>query len=189
MANVDRVNGLSPAGHITAGSYNGQSREYITKSDGSAIAVGDPVLITGTGDVEGRAEVDLAGVDAASITGVCVGVVVDAAIPATVHPGYAPASTVCKVMVCDDPGVLFEVQEDGNMGVVAIGETINHVTAGINTTTGTSGVEIDSSDTGTGLSFRVISGVRRVGNDPTTANAKWLVQINEHTRNSVAAGV
>jgi len=191
MANVDKVNGFKPVGHLVTGSYNGQSRAYSVASDYAVdLFVGDPVKLSGTASTAGLPEVELAEVNATTIVGIIVGFDVLAPSGASEHPGYHPASTAGVIQVCDDPLVIYEVQEDGvggAMGLVAVGETCNHVTAGGNTTTGASGHELDSSDVGTGLSFHILGFSQRVDNEPANVNAKVLVKINEG--NYIPAGV
>ena len=189
MANVDRVNGFRPVGHLVTGSYNGQSRAYSVAADyATALFVGDPVKLSGTANADGIAEVELAEVNATAIVGIIVGFDVLAPSGVSEHPGYHPASTAGIIQVCDDPLTIFEVQEDGNMGIVGVGETANHVNAGGNTTTGASGAEIDSSDVGTGLSFHILGFSQRVDNQPANANAKVLVKINESAYMGVGTG-
>lgn len=184
MANVDRPGGFVPVGHVITGSYNGQSREYkVASSYGTALGVGDPVKYSGTGDsVTGLPTVERAAAGD-KMVGVIVGFKVDPAVAATIHPGYLPASTGGTVLVCDDPWVIYEVQEDsdsGNIAITAIGEFADHVvTAGVSTTTGRSNVELDSSDAGTGDGWRILGLVQRPDNAVGT-NAKWLVLMNEH---------
>ena len=191
MANVDRVNGFKPVGHLVTGSYNGQSRAYSVAADyATALFVGDPVKLSGTSNTDGIAEVQLAEVNATTIVGIIVGFDVLAPSGATEHPGYHPASTAGIVQVCDDPFTIYEVQEDGDggaMAITAVGETCNHVNAGGSTTTGASGAELDSSDVGTGLSFHILGFSQRVDNEPGSVNAKVLVKINEG--NYMPAGV
>lgn len=188
MANVDRPSGFRPVGHLVSGSYNGQSRAYSVAADyATALFVGDPVKLSGTSNADGIAEVELAEVNATTIVGIIVGFDVIEPSGATFHPGYHPASTAGIVQVCDDPLVIYEVQEDGNMGLVGVGETANHVNAGGSTTTGVSGCELDSSDVGTGLSFHILGFSQRADNEPANANAKVLVKINEG--NYMPAGV
>jgi len=189
MANVDRVNGFSPVGHLGSSGYNGQSREYaVAASYATALFVGDAVKLTGTGNSDGVPYVEQAAAGD-TMVGVIVGIKVDRADLNTEHPGYSTASTVGTVSVCDDPKMVFEVQEDGNAGVVAIGNTFDHVVAAGSTTTGASGMEMDSSDVGTGAGWKVVGASRRTDNEPANSNAKWLVMINEHSFDSAVAGV
>jgi hypothetical protein len=180
-------------GHISGSSYSGRVREYSVKSDyATAIFVGDAVSLTGAANTDGVGNVDIAAAGEI-ITGICVGIKVDAAVAATVHPGYLPASTGGTIFVNDDPGALFEVQEDsvgGAAGVVAVGNVFNHTvaTAG-DTTTGMSGHELDSSDVGTGTGFVIVEASRRLDNEPANTSAKFIVKINEHSYGSDAAGV
>ncbi len=181
MSNVDRPGGFVPVGHLQTGNYNGQAREYrVAASYATNLFVGDPVKLTGTADAtDGVATVEQAAAGDRMV-GVIVGLEVDRAVAATEHPGYLPASTGGTVWVCDDPYVIYEVQEDGNMGVVGVGNTADHLMTAGSTTTGRSNAEIDSSDVGTGAGWQVLGFSRRKDNE-VGANAKVLVKINEHS--------
>jgi hypothetical protein len=166
---------------------------YHVKSDyATAVFVGDAVSLTGAADTNGVGDVDICAAGEV-ITGVVVGIKIDPAVAATIHPGYIPASTGGYVYVSDDPNALFEVQEDsvgGAAGVVAVGNVFNHTvaTAG-DTTTGLSGHELDSSDVGTGTGWVIVEAVQRVDNEPANTSAKFIVKPNEHSYGSDAAGV
>ena len=96
---------------------------------------------------------------------------------------YHPASTAQFINVLDDPDMLFEVQENGTMGVGAVGRNVDLVSGTGSTTSGYSGWQIASAglNTTATLQMRVIAPVRRANNDPTLANAKWLVSFNLHS--------
>jgi hypothetical protein len=183
MANVNRVNGFKPVGHLVTGTYNGQSRAYsVAATYATNLFVGDAVKLSGTADAQGRAEVEAAAAGD-RVVGVIVGFDVIQPSGVTEHPGYHPASTAGVVHVCDDPLTIFEVQEDGDggaAGVAAVGNTADHIVAAGSTTTGASGMEIDSSDVGTGSGWHILGFSQRADNEPANANAKMLVKVNEH---------
>ena len=189
MANVDRVNGFHPVGNVVTGSYNGQSRPYsVAAGYATALFVGDAVSMSGTADADGVPGCVQAAAGA-NMIGVIVGLVVNRANATTEHPGYSAASTADVVLVCDDPNVIYEVQEDGSIGLVGVGLTADHIVAAGNTTTGASGMEIDSSDAGTGAGWKILGFSRRTDNEPANANAKLLVKINEHELTGAGVGV
>jgi hypothetical protein len=188
MANVDRVNGFTPVGR-KGGPFTGQVTEYsVAAGYGTALFVGDPVKLSGTASAAGLAEVEQSAAGN-NIVGVIVGVKVDEADQATVHPGYSAASTAGTVMVADDPNQVFEVQEDGSIGLVGVGLTCDHTIAAGSTTTGASGAELDSSDAGTGNGWKIIGFSKRADNEPASTNAKILVIPVEHEYNATIAGV
>jgi hypothetical protein len=98
--------------------------------------------------------------------------------------------------VCDDPNVLFEVQEDSDGGALAATAaggtaTLTGFTSG-STATGLSAIEIDSSGlsetSDTDDDVRIIQMVQRPDNE-VGANAKWLVRLNVHQYVNAAVGV
>jgi hypothetical protein len=189
MANDDKVNGLKPVGHIHGAGYSGETREYSVASGyATALFVGDPVKSSGTANADGVPGVELAAAGN-NLIGVVTGIKVEQPSGVQQHPGYHPASTAGLVSVNIDPGTIYEVQEDGNMGLVGVGLTADHTAASGNTTNGASGVEIDSSDAGTGAGFKILGFSQRQGNEPANANAKLLVTINEHELTGAGVGV
>lgn len=179
MANVDRPNGLRPVKHLDGSPYNGAANlYYIDSGDGTAVAIGDAVKSSSSGDTDGIPGVIQAAAGDA-LRGVVVGVkpvTADSLI-------YRAASTSRYVLVADAPDLIFEVQEDsvgGALAVTDIGRNADITVAAVNTTTGTSGMELDSSDIKDATAqLRVFGLVQRADNAVGT-NAKWLVMINEH---------
>jgi len=192
MANVDRVNGFKPVGHIHGSGFNGECRIMsVAAAYGTALFVGDPVIDSGTADADG-----VNGVEQCAAGGIPLGVIIGVVVPqpggAQEHPGYIAASTGGYVLVNVDPGTIYEVQEDGVGGAIGIagsGEMCDHVIAAGNTTTGTSGAELNSSDVGTGIGWKILGFSQRPDNEPANVNAKVLVKANEHALGSDAAAV
>lgn len=184
MANVSRVNGLRAVKHTNGSAYNGQANlYYVPSSDGTALAVGDPVKLGGSASVEG-----LATVTKASTAGVVLGVVAGF-LPdysnLNLPLQYRAASTGRYVFVIDSPDVVYEVQEDavgGALAVADIGLNVDFIDAGVSTTTGASGVQLDTSTKATTatLPFKLLGFAQRVDNEVGSANAKVLVAINNH---------
>jgi hypothetical protein len=179
MANVDRPNGLRPVKHLTGAPYNGQANKYyIPSTDGTAVFVGDAVKSAGSADADGIPTVAQAAAGDA-IRGVVVGV-----IPVTSSSTiYREASTSRYVLVADSPDILFEIQEDSGGGALAatdVGNNADIVVGSGSTTTGTSGMELDSSTKNTtSAQLRIVELIQTADNAIGT-NAKWLVKINEH---------
>jgi hypothetical protein len=101
---------------------------------------------------------------------------------------YRAASTERYVYVADEPDLLYEIQEDGEGGtlaVTAVGNTadLTGFTAG-STTTGLSSIEVDSSTataSGDGTEDVLIVGFSRsVDNVVGSQWAKMLVRLNNH---------
>lgn len=71
---------------------------------------------------------------------------------------YLAASTAGYVLVCNDPQAIYEVQTDSGTSITAgdVFATANHVAGAGDTTLGISRMELDASDIGTGLQFKII---------------------------------
>lgn len=196
MANVLRLNGFKAAKHITGAPYNGQATIYfVPASDASALYPGDPVkFATGSGDTVGTPTVTRAAAGDA-IVGIFTGVVPQKMDPVagTITTGSTSldtptglirqASTATYVFVVDSPDVVFEAQTSNGTFVLAnVGKNVNHAVGTPSTTAGTSGAYADFATLGTTatLTFKVLGFVNRVDNDPTTANVRIYVKINNH---------
>lgn len=194
MANPDIVRGLVPVSDAYGKPYNGAFREYsVAAGNGTAIYVGDPVTTAAVGTaqtINGKVMLDV--VQAATgdvITGVVVGVqwVTEASLP------YRAASTQRVLYVCDDPNMLFEIQEaSGGTALTAndMGLNANFVVGSGSTTTGNSGVELDNStEAGTNTLDLKIIGLANRPDNAIGEHAKWLVRINRHRHVNQIAGI
>lgn len=184
MANVSRVWGLRPVKHLNGSPYNGQYNLYhVPASDGTAMFAGDLVKLAGSASTDGYATVAQSAATNPSI-GVVVGFVVD---PANLNTPsqYRAASTARYVMVCDATDVVYEVQEDAVGGALAVGDiglNADVVVAAGSTTTGQSGMQLDTSTKATTatLVLKILGFVNRPDNEIGSANAKVWVTINNH---------
>jgi hypothetical protein len=195
MANNNAPAGLSPVGYLNGAPWNGQGRRYyIPASDTNAYSIGDPVTLTGDGDASGVAGVVLA-TPGSGIVGVVLGAGGEryggmSADPDNLNTTIVPATKTKPyyVMVCDDPNVLFEVQEIGTgtaLTAAAIGLNCNLV-AGTNSGY-LSGWLLDNTTEATTSTLDVkLLGLRQITNNVFGAYAKWVVKINNH---NYAAGV
>lgn len=183
MPNVDRPFGAKPVRHIGS-PWNGQVTRYaVVTADDTAIGIGDFVKLNGASDAVGIRAVTRSGANDASV-GVVVGIDVN---PTNLNtPQYRAADAAGYVLVVDDPNAYFEMQEDGNAGVAAVGLNCSLVVGNPSSTTGTSIFEIDSSEVTTDATdlVKLIEVVQREDNDGTAANAKWIVKINNHQLNA-----
>lgn len=192
MANVDTPFGLKPVRYMSGAPYNGAVNIYSTAAgDGTAIYVGDPVIISGTAQtIRGSIYQD---VDQAATGDVVVGVVVGVVPDTRDSLVYRAASTQRLLYVADDPNLLFEIQEvSGGTPLAAndIGLNANFVVAAGSTTTGLSGVELNNATEATTntLDVQIVGYVNREGNE-IGEHAKWLVRINRHQRANQVAGI
>jgi hypothetical protein len=183
MANADRPNGLRPVRHLNGSPWNGAVRRcYVPDTDSTAIFVGDLVTSAGSGDADGVPSVAQASAGGA-VRGVVTGIEV---LGTNLESPYRVASTERYVYVCEDPDVVFEIQEDsvGNdLAATHIGNNGDVTVAAGNTTSGASGMELDSSNvnsTGTGAATLNVLGLVQRADNEIGSNAKWEVFINEH---------
>lgn len=202
MANTDNPFGLRPVQHRNGAPYTGACKPYyIPAAYGTALFIGDPVVITGavnTAAVKapGAGSFPIGALpvvakatagDGNAITGVIVGFAAGDYI-------YNPASTERVVFVADDPDLVFEIQCDGTLTPADVGynAVLIYTTSG-STVTGRSGVELDTTsdvpaaDASNQLTIRGF--VNREDNDMAAAYAKVLVTINQHTAATGAIGI
>ena len=195
MANRDTPNGLRPIRYLDGSPYNGAHNLYLKRSDlAQAIAVGDPVRLQGTSaaagtvvngiDVEGMPDVTVYAVST-DVIGVVVGILPN---PNALSTNHSPSSTAAILMVADDPGIVFEIQEDSvgtDFGITDVGRNADLVAyVAPNATTGTSNVELDSSTatitTANTGSVQLLRKVNRPDN-AIGANCRWEVRFLEHS--------
>ena len=192
MANANIKFGLKPVRTLNGSPYNGGGNIYaVESSDGTAIGLGDPVKLAGTGQiVNGNSYTD---VIRAATGDVMIGVVVSVLPDTRDSLIYRAASTTRLVMVADDPNLIFEIQEVSGGTAFTLNDTgLNAdfvVTAGVDTNTGLSGVELNNATEATTntLDLKIVGLVNRPDN-AIGANAKWLVRINRHLYANQVAG-
>ena len=183
MANADTPRGLWPVRHRNGAPYNGAAtRYYVPSSDGTALYLGDPVILAGSADADGVASVTKA---TAGSGGYMIGPVV--AVEPVTHEStiYREADVARYVWVADDPDLIFEIQEDSTGGALAaanVGQNADWAAGTGSTATGYSGAELDSSTANTTntLQLRILGLAPKPDNSIGT-NANWLVSINLHS--------
>lgn len=198
---VTRAYGFKPLRYMNGAAWNGACNQYLVPSTDSAnLFIGDAVT---HGSTAGAAGVTVNGVDcegmpvvvrAAAADTQLVGVVVGFLSPQATSPLYGAGSTNRIALVCDDPNVIYQIQEDavGNsIQIAGVGANYDLVAGAGSTTTGVSGMMLDSSDT-SGAStaqLRLLRLARSdMGSTPNTVAtaatagnyADWEVMINEH---------
>ncbi len=186
MANADVAFGLAPV--LPKGGVVQTTEYYVPASDNTALFIGDPVTIAGSGDALGVPSIARTAAGSGNpITGVVVGFKPDANIVAN---GYRAASTAAYVLVCDDPEQVFEIQDDSDGGALAvadIGLNANLVAGSGSAATKRSGFELDTSSKGTGATkqLRILSITQRADVE-VGANTKVRVRINTPTETGAA---
>jgi len=207
MANIDAPFGLRPIKRRNGASYHVAPTPYhIPSSYGTALFIGDPVIKSGTSNT---AEVTAPGVgkfapgmlpgivkatagDGNALTGVIVGF---AAMPNDLTKIYNPASTERVAFVADDPDLIFQIQADGAIAAAQVGLNANLIfTNSGSTTTGLSGVELDTSsdvpDTDASNQLTILRVADMEGRNELGSN--WTVvevRINQHTEALGAIGI
>ena len=179
MANVDTVNGFKPVGNLNGSQLVGAGvrKCYIQTGVAVAVAVGDIVkLQANTASVIVPCVVNAAAGN--TPYGVVTGIEYD---PDNLGRKHHPASTGQYCYVDTDPNLIMEVQNNASFEDGDIGANGDLVDAGVDTTAGTSGMEINTStlaNTST-LVFHCLGLVEREDNALGT-NAKCLVCYNIH---------
>jgi hypothetical protein len=196
VANQDRAAGLVPVRYLNGAPWNGAGNVYCIPEtdDTNAYAIGDPLVLAGGADSNGVPTVTLASAGTgnsvlgpmvsgagATIYGGQYGIPQDApiVIPATKTRNY-------YILVCDDPNVIFQIQEvSGGTPLAATEVGLN-----ANLVSGTnngyiSGWEVNNSGetTTATLQLKLLglsnpSGVP--GGNVFGEHAKWDVLINNH---------
>jgi hypothetical protein len=182
MANPSTPNGAVPVRTLT-GPYTGATNAYSTAAgDSVLLGIGDFVKLAGTSQLIG--DVTYADVARAATGDVIVGVVTSC-VPATRDSTvYRAASTATIVNVCDDPTVLFEIQESAagtSLTANDIGLNANFVVANASTATGLSATTLNNATEATAntLDLKII-GLANKPNNAVGESAKWIVRINRH---------
>lgn len=194
MANANSPMGFRPVRTLAGVPYNGQFTTYsIPSGDGTATFIGDPVKLAGTGStVNGQVYTDvIQGASGTAVVGVVVGFAPD---PTDLSVQYRKASTARLVYVCDDPNMLFEVQDVTGGTPIAIndlGLNVNFTVNAGSTTTGLSGVVLDNTSEATTntLDCKLIAAIQREDNAQGSDASKWLVKLNKHRYADQLAGV
>jgi hypothetical protein len=200
MASVSRANGFRPVKTVTGAAYNGQANVYfVPSSDSTVIMVGDAVKLAG----DARAATGAPTVTRAGATDVPVGIVVgilftgvgDLTNMPPVNdlntPVYRRASTDRYLLVCDDPNVVYEVQYAGTSVAAAtitanVGLNGQFTTTAGSTTSGASGMQLDSSGLATTatLPIKIVGFPNRPDNIPGDTYFSYFVKLNGSTNSS-----
>lgn len=196
---VDAPKGLRPVRKADGTPFQGPFKKVVVSTgDATAIFVGDLVYYSGSSPTTGariQGE-DVAGVpivqrltasssaDPVNLAGVVVGVKPD---PDNLMRKHRAASTDAILYVCNDPAVVYEMQEDADTTPIvadSVGLNANIAFGAGSATTGMSGLEIDSSTVAStaALPLRVIGLSKKVDNDfyagNGNVNGKFEVMLN-----------
>jgi hypothetical protein len=188
MANANTPFGLKPIRR--AGSMpesGGLTMYYVPASDATALYIGDAVVKNGSADAAGVPGA-VKSAAAGPITGVVEGFVPDGV---TDRVGYRAASTAAYILVRDDPGAEFLIQDTaGTIAAADIGLNANMTLAAGSAYSRRSGNVLDPATkavTAT-LALKILGLAPIPGND-FGAYAKLRVKINNHTEANASAGL
>ena len=208
MASVSRINGFRAVKNLAGNSMTGQSNVYfVPASDASVIMVGDAVKLLGdarqaTGAPTVTRITVATDIPIGIVTGILFSGVGDTMNIPPVNdlntPVYRRASTDRYLIVSDDPNQIYEVQFAGtSQSAAAISTNVGQngqfiVTAG-NTSSGTSGMQIDSAGLATTatLPLKIVGWPNRPDNVPGDVYFSYHVKLNATTLSTGtgAAGV
>jgi hypothetical protein len=198
MSNPNSAFGLRPHSELSGAPYSAAPRTYsVPASDATAIYIGDAVKLAGTGQIiNGSPFSDVARAASGDvIVGVVVGVVPQTRDSTT----YRAASTQRLLLVADDPGLLFEIQQSNTgtpFAVNDIGLNCNMTVAAGSTFTGFSGTVADNTSGATTntLDLKIVGFTDDPVNDfgssasSGTLASRLLVRINRHQYVNQVAG-
>lgn len=193
MANADAAFGLRPVRYRSGKAYTGGGQKAFCWDTSTALAVGDPVVLSGTGNTATGVPEYKRAAAAGPIDGVITGFLSDVGSDVLtrdfprVVPAVATAAGGVFCLVENDPEILYEIQEDsvGNsIDVTEIGLHANVNQAAPDSVNGISGVELDSSsaaaDTTGGLAVKIV-GLAQAPDNALGTNAIWEVVVNTST--------
>ncbi len=165
----------------------------VPASDGTALFVGDAVKLHGDADTTYNAPTVIQAAAGNPIFGVVVGLVPDYD---NLTRKYRTASTLRRVQVCmARPSIVFEIQANAAMTTSMVGSHFDLVVGSGDTTTGRSGMEIDTDGTpagaGTTAQLLLLGPSRTVNETFDTAAAGTNVEVTifESQFNAVATGL
>lgn len=186
MANTNAPFGLRPVRHIDGTPWNGATvRCYIGSDYGTALYIGDPVLLTTDLSAKDAGANYLSVQLSAGTTGVIIRGVITSfePRPQDLTQQYKPASQARWMNVCmATPDLIFQVQDDGDGTPAAVWPGQNAVLAAgtSSTVTGMSGYVLDGSTTPTTTQAHTlhIIGLADIANNELGDYGIWDVIIN-----------
>lgn len=188
MANTNNPFGLRPSRSI--GRSNVQINEYAHASgDSAALFIGDPVVTSGestsaiTGLNDGTPYVQASGtITTTAIRGAVVGV---RPTLTNLTLQYCPASVALGILIADDPGQLFEIQDDGTAAEGDVSGNIAITSGSGSTVTGISAYVAHEASLGSTNVLRIIR-LAPIVNNALGANAVLECLVNLHELKSTS---
>lgn len=204
MANQNKVFGLTPVKYLSGADWDGRGNIYhIDSGDSNAYYQGDPVALkAGTETISGESY-GLPTLNVGQVGAANVGVILAVGTsprggpyidPTNLTLTYAPATKTKPyfALVCDDPSVIFEIQEGGTaanaLTVAATSKNANFALAAPASGVAVSGAYLNN---GTAAATTATYNLHLLGLsqriDPSVAAyntfglyAKWLCLLNNH---------
>ena len=178
MANADTPSGFRPIGNLSGAPYTGATVKCaILAADETATFIGDLVRLSGSSSTEGYPSVEQGAATDTDFFGVVTSF--DPS-PTDLETVYRKADTLrnCNVVPCY-PGQLFVIQSQTGeaTAIEDVGLLADIVVGSGSTSTGLSGMELDTA--GTNANLQILGIVERTDNT-TGANADLIVRVNEH---------
>lgn len=211
MANTNAPAGLQLVQRDGAADFRASlTMFYVKANTTNAMYVGDPVIKLSAGaDVNGVDGVNLATAGSTNkITGViCAFAGVGTAqlgitnpslfaLSGTPGPAYKPANATSAyyVMVCTDPQAVYSIQSNDSGGAPAstiVGKNANLASGAGSQYTGWSGWELAANSVGTSVNaqLQIVGALQEPDNILGSANADFLVRINQSTETPPATGI
>ena len=200
MANANTPFGLRPVQYLDGSPWNGQARMYCVDSAyGTALAIGDPVVLAGGADTRGVATIALA---TAGSTNLVLGCIVGmgglkyggaGGDPTSLDTTVIPATKTKSyyVLVADDPNIIFAVQEIGTGTAFTAAEVGLNCSLVAGTNNGYSSTwQLDNTTEATTAALQMkLMGLQQMPDNAFGAYAKWLCLINNHCYKAASAGL
>ena len=200
MSNANAPFGLKPI-NLNGTTWSGQGKLInIPAAQGGNIFIGDPLIPLGYTDAWGVPSFGIASAGATDIIGGCFlgranGPAGSGVTLLQSSDIYRPASVNCYGFLCDDPDVMYTIQEDSVGGAIAVGvagySNANLVAGTGSTVTGLSGWMLQSSSVASGnATYQVkVLGLTR-GPDNAIGNyARWNIMLNLSALQQGTAGL
>lgn len=188
MANLNAPRGFVPVCDTHGNPYKSPGNRYWKGTTANTtLAVGDRVRRIQSTDPNGFPEVVRA-----TVSEPCTGIVQGIEVVTTNldQQGYYTATQTGYLYVCDDPNIMFAVQEGGSgtlLTVAAIGQYVDSIAGTSDTTLGISQDLIDNNSLSTSAGEWRICGLLQRPDNSVGQYAKWLVQRNESTEVNAGA--
>ena len=186
MSNANAPFGLKPL-NLNGTTWSGQGKLVYIPSSQGAIYIGDPLIPLGTMDTYG---VPAWGIATAGTGHIITGSGVTLLQSNTI---YHPTSVVDYGFVCDDPDVMYSIQDDGSASITAGGYSNANlqVGSGGSTQTGLSSWQLVATTAASGnATYQVkMLGLTRGPDNALGLYARWNVMLNLSALQQGTAGL